>query len=724
MWFQLSLLMMMQSITGLQEVKVAVPFQLTLEKPAEVVYLAGTFNHWQFRQHPMKSEDGGRTWRLTLELPPGLHQYKFVVNGTEWLTDPKAAQNVEDGFGNLNSVLWVEPAGYGFPARRSDSQITRSAILHEPDNLRGRNPDGKRLILTLRARQNDVAKVEVEVAEFAQIQIRTDRRLSPSATLPMKLLFEDGLFAYYRVQLPNRKCAYRFRLTDGTLRLWLSPAGLSEQEPSRFFEHDPAHSRTLNPPGWMQNAIFYHLLPDSFFNGDKTNDPPVGKPLDHTGRTDLFNGGDLNGIVQKFDYLQQLGVNALYLNPVFASVSHHNYDTDDYERIDPQLGGEEAFQQLVARVKASRMRLVLDGAFNHVGINFFAFRDLLQNQQNSRYKEWFYIERFPIKVQPRPNYWAWWGLEYMPKLNTENPEVRDYLLRIVTRWMKKVPFDGWRLDVANEVPDSFWRAFRKVVKAANPEAVIIGEIWDNANHWLQGDLFDSVMNYRWRAAVLEWIAHRRILPSQFDRRIQAILIDYPRQAMYSLYNMLSSHDTPRLRTECEGDWSRVRLAFLLQMTAPGAPAIYYGDEIGMEGGAIPDNRRPMEWNPSPEGKALREYVKQLIRLRRSLPVLRQGEWQTLLVDDPQNVYAYSRSTAHSFALIVVNNGTQPATVEIALPFKTHALKVAFSTQPAGLARLAAPNQRVRLTLPPMSGFVLVPEFKPKTSNPNSRRLLS
>jgi cyclomaltodextrinase len=192
---------------------------------------------------------------------------------------------------------------------------------------------------------------------------------------------------------------------------------------------------------------------------------------------DRFYGGDLKGILARLDYLRELGVTALYLNPVFNSVTHHNYDVDDYERVDPQLGTEDDLCRLVDALHQNGMRLILDGVFNHVGIHFFAFQDLLAHQEHSPYREWFYVERFPVKVEGNPAYWAWWNIPYMPKLRHENPLVRRYLLNVVERWMRQFRLDGWRLDVPNEVPDRFWREFRPVVRQVNPQAVIIGEIW-------------------------------------------------------------------------------------------------------------------------------------------------------------------------------------------------------------------------------------------------------
>jgi glycosidase len=683
-----------------------VSFRLVLEKPAHQVYLAGTFNEWQYRRHPMQTTDGGRTWSLTLTLPPGAHQYKFVIDGTEWRTDPNAPA-IDDGNGNLNSVIWVEPDGYQRPARLGDGQITRSAIWHDPSDLRDRNPIDGTLYLRLRTRKDDVQRVTLYYW-----------RNGRAATLPMQRAVQDALYAYYRAALPEADMQYLFELRDGRTTLWLTPNGLQRgtEPPTARFRHRVGENR-FDVPDWVQDSIFYQILPDRFYNADPSNDPPNDQPIDFTGRIegDRFYGGDLKGILAQLDYLRDLGVNALYLNPISASVTHHNYDVDDYERVDPQLGTEEDLRQLVDALHQHGIRLILDGVFNHAGIYFFAFQDLLRHQERSPYRDWFYVERFPVKVEPNPSYWAWWNIPYMPKLRHENPLVRRYLLTVVERWTRELNLDGWRLDVPNEVPDRFWREFRPVVRRVNPQAVIIGEIWGDAGHWLQGDMFDSVMNYIWRGAVLDWIAYRRIKPSQFDARMQSLFIRYPRQSLYAMYNMLSSHDTPRFRRECGDNLRRVRLGLLLQMTAIGAPALYYGDEIGMDGGGTPDNRRPMRWTLTEEERALRAYVQQLIAVRKATPALRRGEWQTLLIDDARDLYAFARiaeparhTDGGHIALVVINNSEQPQTALLPVPGGVEAWQVAAGTHDFGEERILATKGQLRLEMPPLSGAILLP----------------
>lgn len=678
---------------------VPVTFRLQLDEPAQVVYLAGTFNEWQVGRTPMRSEDGGKTWTITLHLMPGVYQYKFVVNGTDWRTDPNATQNVDDGMGNINSLLIVEPKGVNPPAREGDGVITLSALRHEPREMFYLHADGPNAVLTVRTRRDDVQGVRVTLYDGKRFITQTVPRAA-----------RDTLFAYYRLSVPSRPLQYLFAVQDGSRRVWLSPRGATDTKPGLWFRLQPDRLPRAQVPAWTADAVFYQIVPDRFLNADPANDPDPAKPLDETGRTDQFYGGDLWGVIQKVDYLRSLGVTALYLTPIFTSVTHHKYDTDDYTHVDPHFGGDEAFITLARELKRRGMRLVLDGVFNHVGVHFFAFRDLLERQEVSAFRHWFTVHRFPVKIESPPPYSAWWNIPYVPKLNHDHPEVRRYLLDVVTRWMRRVPIDGWRLDTANEVPDHFWREFRREVKRVRPDAVIIGEIWGDASHWLRGDMFDAVMNYPWRGMVLDWVAFHRTPPSVLDERLRLLAMTYPRAVTYGMYNMLGSHDTQRLRTLCGGDWRKVRLAFLLQMTMPGAPAIYYGDEVGMEGGNIPDNRRPMDWNPSAEGKALREYVTSLIRLRRQYIALRRGEWVTLLTDDSQNVYAYLRQYGREQVLVVLNNGEKPATVRLKVSTTARAFRVMLhsegNTTPQRL--VVDRNGQLSVKIPAMTGWMLLP----------------
>lgn len=406
-------------------------------------------------------------------------------------------------------------------------------------------------------------------------------------------------------------------------------------------------------PAWTKDAVFYQIFPERFANGDTANDPPGterwgGRPTPRN-----FFGGDLRGIIAHLDYVSSLGVNALYLNPVFASTSNHKYNTADYLRIDPAFGDENTLKELIDSCHARGIRIILDGVFNHTGVDFFAFADLKKIGARSQYARWYNVHSFPVGPVSKPNYECWWGFGGLPKLMTGNPDVRKYLFDVTRHWVS-LGIDGWRLDVPNEIPHEFWIEWRRLVKSLNPQAYIVGEIWDNGSPWLQGDQFDAVMNYRFRSACVDFFASRKTSVSQFDSALARVRSDYPVEVTFALLNLLGSHDTERFLTLCRGDIASWKLAILFQMTYPGAPCLYYGDEVGMTGGKDPECRAPMVWDPAIQNQEMLKYVKQVVSLRRAREELRAGKFSSALLDDARDIYAYLREGGSSCALIVLN----------------------------------------------------------------------
>ena len=411
----------------------------------------------------------------------------------------------------------------------------------------------------------------------------------------------------------------------------------------------------MTTPYWVQDAIFYHIFPDRFANGDTSNDPPNlqkwGSPPSISG----FQGGDLRGILQHLDYLLDLGVNALYLNPIFMASTNHRYNTSDYFQIDPRLGTLSDFHALVDSIHNNDMRIVLDGVFNHCGRGFFAFTDVLENNERSAYKDWFYIKQFPLDAYngdgEATNYLGWWNHKSLPKLNTGNPKVREYIFRVARYWIEQGA-DGWRLDVPNEIDDDgFWEEFRAVVKSANRDAYLAGEIWDVNPRWANNSHFDGLLNYPVRDALAAFLQGRENA-LQFGERIENLIRSYPRENLYSMYVPLDSHDTERFLTLLGSDKKKLKLAYLFQMAFPGAPAIYYGDEIGIEGGKDPDSRRAFPWRESNWDQDLRQWVRQLISLRKKNPALRRGEYVRLLAED--GIYAFGRTLGDQNILVALN----------------------------------------------------------------------
>lgn len=422
----------------------------------------------------------------------------------------------------------------------------------------------------------------------------------------------------------------------------------------------------MTVPQWVKEAVFYQIFPDRFANGDPGNDPPNVQPWGTPPTVRGFQGGDLRGIIQKLDYLTDLGVNALYLNPIFQSPSTHRYNTTDYFRIDSKLGSLEDFHALIDAAHRRNMRVILDGVFNHCGRGFFAFNDILENEAESPYLHWFHIRRFSLHAyeegQAR-NYKAWWGIKSLPKFNTDNPQVRQYLLSVARYWIEQGA-DGWRLDVPNEIDDdSFWAEFREVVRSANPEAYLLGEIWDANPRWVNDSHFDGLMNYPVRTALFDYL-NGKLPTTEFNRQIESLLATYPPENTHAMYVLLGSHDTERALTLFGGDICKMKLAALFQFAYPGAPAIYYGDEIGLQGGKDPDCRRAFPWNEAEWNDDLRSWFKTLIATRKSSPALQAGSYQPLLVQDSPAGYAFSRVHNGETVIVAMNAGTAPVTLTV------------------------------------------------------------
>ena len=433
----------------------------------------------------------------------------------------------------------------------------------------------------------------------------------------------------------------------------------------------------MTTPNWVKDAVFYQIFPDRFARSKQM--PDLGfEAWDSAPTHHGFKGGDLYGVIEKLDYLQDLGINAIYFNPVFASASNHRYHTFDYYNVDPLLGGNDALKKLLKEAHKREIRVVLDGVFNHASRGFWQFSHVLETGAASPYKDWFHFDEERLRgrkhwgAYPSPHeqkllgqedsltaigYRAWWNLPALPKFNTNAPAVREFLFDVAEYWIK-FGIDGWRLDVPGEIDDDeFWREFRRRVRAVNQEAYIVGEIWHEAQRWLQGDQFDAVMNYLFTAAALSFFADghlnmdiihqagglkdrvHRMHAKTFADEVDRILNLYPTDITFAQLNLLDSHDMPRFLSCANGDKNSLKLAWLFLFTMPGAPCIYYGDEVGVDGGHDPDCRKAFPWDEAKWDMDLLNYAKACIALRKGQKALRRGEYKRVHTEDDLMVFA-------------------------------------------------------------------------------------
>ena len=631
-------------------------FRFEVSQGAERTRLAGDFNGWNPDATPMR-ELGG-LWIAEVELPDGAHRYKFVASGEDgrnrWLDDPRNDLREPDGHGGFNSMLLLGPEARLVASpprgRRGDGSIAALAVRHDPSLPIYRQADGSGgSIVRLRTLREDV--------ETAELLVEGDDPIA------MREVLDDDRFAWWEASLPDasRGGRYVFILKDGSM---------SARTPEVYSLED-GRAPSVRTPDWAKDAIWYQIMVDRFRSGSAENDPERMRPWTgewyapspwegQDGQSfyeyyvfSRLYGGDFQGLAEKLDYLKELGVTALYLNPVFQSPSHHKYNATNFVHIDEHYGvkgdyakaeaaenlldpstwtwtpSDRIFLDFLKAAKARGMRVILDGVFNHVGATHPAFLDVRRRGKDSPFADWFAVRSWdPFE------YDGWAGFGELPVFaksadGLASESATRHIYEVTRRWMDpdgdgdpSDGIDGWRLDVPNEVPLPFWVEWRKFVKAINPDAYITGEIWKRADQWLDGRSFDAVMNYPFAEAAIGWVGDRanKIKPSELDRRLAELRLAYPAEVTYCLMNLLDSHDTDRIasmlanpdreydRGNREQDgaaydagkpaaevYRKVRLLALLQMTYVGAPMIYYGDEVGMWGSDDPNNRKPMLW---------------------------------------------------------------------------------------------------------------------------------
>lgn len=460
------------------------------------------------------------------------------------------------------------------------------------------------------------------------------------------------------LELPVKSFKYYFRfITRENEEFYYTPDGISEivsNPPVYFFYPYLFDEEIPSSPTWARGGLIYQVFVDRFCNGDVSNDPAGVRTWGELPDHKTFYGGDFAGLKLKLGYIVSLGTSILYLNPVFLSDTYHKYDIKDYYALDPAYGSPSELKEVVEEAHRLGIKVILDAVFNHCSDKNPLFKDVIENGEASRYASWFCIKSFPIVKNP-PNYECFAGeVPEMPKLNTSNPEVQEYLISSAEYWTEYLGIDGWRLDVADEVSHLFWKVFRNRMKKISPDILILGEIWNRAAQWLNGDECDSSTNYRFRKLLIDFANHAEMTNEQFWNGVAKNDMNYKTGTIPFLVNLVGSHDTKRIINAVGGNSDMTRLVLGVMLTFTGIALIYYGDEIGMHGEDDPDNRRSMFWNEDTFDMETLYMVRTLGNARRKYEAFMNG----LLVPDreaPAKVLAYTRITDKGESVYIAAN---------------------------------------------------------------------
>lgn len=529
--------------------------------------------------------------------------------------------------------------------KAGSGKVEFAAIYHDANKKYCYALEKGRFLFRLKVRKGDMRKVVLHYQDkYIKIEWQDTRQ-----TIEMKKAASDCWCDYYEAEIRMDVIClrYYFELLDqeGTVCYYSNQEFFPDpvEDTDRMFDcpQNLREEELFEIPSWAKNKVVYQIFParfasSKFVEEDKWYQAPIGA------REDLH--GDLKGIIGRLEYLKELGVDVLYLTPVFTSDSTHKYNTIDYYKIDPGFGTEEDLKVLVERAHDMGMRVMLDGVFNHTSPKFFAFADLMEKQEKSAYKEWYYPESFPVKWKwgEKPNYKSFAYFGGMPKLNLLNPETQEYFIQVGRYWIEKCDIDGWRLDVGDEISHKFWRKFRREMKAVKPEALIVGEVWHCAEDFLDGEEWDSIMNYTFHFSVVDFVAKETVSASRFWGNLGYLLGNVHTKVFPVLWNLIDSHDTARFLHMCGGNKEKLKLAAALQLLLPGMPVIYYGDEVGMTGGPDPDCRRGMLWDPKYQDRDIYRWYHRLIEVRKKYGCLTEGTASASAADDEKGILAITK----------------------------------------------------------------------------------
>lgn len=541
-----------------------------------------------------------------------------------------------------------------------------SAIFHDTTKKYAYALEKGRFAIRLKTKKGDIKRATLLYQDkYIPIHFQDTR-----ASKDMYQIASDNYCDYYEVQLEmDLVCLrYQFELEDfeGNVFYYANHEFYPEPKEHIDYMYDcPQNLREeemVVTPDWAKNKIVYQIFPSRFATSkDVSHEEWYQAPIDH--KADLK--GDLRGIIEHLDHLKELGVDIIYMTPIFESPSSHKYNTVDYYKIDPSFGTEADIKELVEKAHALGMRVIMDAVFNHTGTDFFAFKDVQEKQEESAYLDWYYIDGFPLKMKfgERPNFKTFSYFPGMPKLNLQNDEVAEYCIGVGRYWIEKCNIDGWRLDVGDEISHKFWRRFRDAMKKTNPEALIIGEVWHHAEDFLDGEEWDTVMNYSFCFAIENLVAKESITVSQFLGQLGYLEGNLHSKIYPLLWNLIDSHDFSRFLYRCGEDVDRFKFGVGLQLLWPGMPFIYYGDEFGMTGGADPDCRRGMVWDEAYQKKDVYEWYRKLIPIRKTYPVLTEGKIVDVYTNDASGVFAITRELNGQEMVLLAHAKTGDVSVE-------------------------------------------------------------
>ncbi len=520
-----------------------------------------------------------------------------------------------------------------------------AAIRHQSDKNYCYAIEKGHFVFRLQVKRGDIKRVILHYQDkYIPIEFMDTR-----AEIEMLPVACDDFHEYYETELKlDVVCLrYYFEIEDMEGKVTYYGNCLFQDEPFTDIERlydcpqNLREEEMFHMPEWAANKVVYQIFPARFATDQQVEDELWYKtPM---GRMDDLKG-NIRGIINHLDHLQELGVDVLYMTPIFKSDSTHKYDTIDYYQIDPSFGTKEDLKELVEKAHARNMKVLLDGVFNHTGLKFFAFADIMEKGEKSEYLDWYYIQDFPLRMKwgEKPNFKTFAYFGGMPKLNLSNRAVQNYVIGVVKYWIRECDVDGWRLDVGDEVSHKFWKRFREEVKKEKADSLIVGEVWHYAPDFLEGDEWDTVMNYPFLNAVRDLIAYEKITVSEFVNKLGFLKGNLHRKVYPVLFNLFDSHDTPRFLHLCDNDTKKQKLAAAFQLLCPGMPMIYYGDEFAMEGAHDPDCRRGMLWDEKRQNREMFEWYQKLILLRKNYLSMTEGNVIFCHADDEKGILEITR----------------------------------------------------------------------------------